>query len=278
VDCPIQDYRFTGQYDSNNEPLFDFVTLPVGVHDMDSITALFYARSRRNSSDFDRGRRQQQLLRAIWAQGKQGNWLLDVPTLYRDLTDIVDTNIPLEVMLQLAPIALSLEPTQIENHFFRLGYETQSWSAPDGSNVQLPQLAIIDTIRAFLTPPTENQLVTDGASVSVYDNSGTRVGLDRVATDRLLWEGLLSQAQGAASPPEKYADIQDTLIIDYTGSSKGNIADTLAEVLNVKPQNIFIEPDPNRSADYAVYLGASYDSCVDRDVRAPVDPIPTPTP
>ncbi len=278
VDCAIQDYKFTGEYDTNNEPIFEFYTLPVGVHQMDSITALFYARSRHSSSDFDRGRRQQQILRAIWSQGKQGSWVTDIPALYEQLTDVVETNIPLDVMIQLAPIALGLEPNQIENHFFRLGFETVSWSSPDGSNVQIPQLGIINTIQAFLTPPTENRLVGDGGRVAIYDNSGLGVQMDYVAADRLLWEGLISEPMGVGAPPADYADITDSLLIDYTGEEKGSIRDTLVKILNIQPSNVIIQPDPNRTADYAVYLAPNYSACVERDVLAPVDVTPTPQP
>ncbi|MBL1134201.1 MAG: LCP family protein [Chloroflexi bacterium] len=276
VDCSIQDYKFTGEYDENNEPIFEFYTLPVGVHHMDSITALFYARSRHSSSDFDRGRRQQQILRAIWAQGKQGSWVTDIPALYDQLTDVVETNIPLDVMIQLAPIALGLEPNQIENHFFRLGFETVSWTSPDGSNVQIPQLGIINTIQAFLTPPTENRLASEGSQVAIYDNSGLGVQMDYVAADRLLWEGVLSQPMGEGAPPAEYADHPDTILIDYTGEDKGSILDTLVEILNIPPDNIIVQPDPNRTSDFAVYLTSNYSACVDRDVRAPVDVTPTP--
>lgn len=276
VDCPIQDYRWTGEYDENDEPTFEFVTLPVGVHEMDSITALFYARSRKNSSDFDRGRRQQQILRAIWYESKSGNYLENIPALYSDLTEIVETNIPIDVMIQLAPLALTLEPNQVENHFFRLGYETTSFSAPDGGNVQLPNLAIIDTIRAFLTPPTENKLVTDGASIAIYDTSGLGNQMDLVAAERLIWEGLATTAMGTAEMPSEYQDNPNTAIIDYTGDTKGSSIRAIMNVLNIPAENLDIQPDPDREVDIRIYLTDTYSSCVGRDVVEPVEATPTP--
>lgn len=275
VDCPIQDYRFTNTYDDEGNPVFEFVTLPVGVHDMDSTTALFYARSRKNSSDFDRGRRQQQLLRAIWRDSLEGDYLNNIPQLYSDLTEIVETNIPLDVMIQLAPLALSMEPNQVENHFFRLGYETQPWTAPDGSNVQLPQLAIIDTIRAFLSPPTENQLVTDSARIGIYDVSGTDSQLDVVATERLIWEGLYPRAMGKAELPDGHDE--GTILVDYTGgSSKGSSVRRIAQTLNIQRDYIDIVLDASTEMDVEVYIDSDYSSCVDRDVTEPVEATPTP--
>jgi LCP family protein required for cell wall assembly len=272
VDCPIQDYRFTGNYDENNEPIFELVTLSIGVHEMDSITALFYARSRKNSSDFDRGRRQQQLLRAIWYEARTEGYLDlgNIPTLYNDLTQIVETNIPLDVMIQLAPLALSMEPNEVENHFFRLGYETTSFTAPDGGNVQLPNLAIIDTIRAFLIPPTENRLVSDSAKIEVYDNSNLGMRLDLVASERLVWEGLAPSAKGIGHPPTEYAGNGNSILIDYAGDTKGSSVKAIMRYLNIPATNYFPQPDPNRTTDIAVYLTDTYSSCFERDVIAPV--------
>lgn len=279
VDCPIQDYLFTGDYDANGEPLFDFVTIEPGVRRMNSTEALFYSRSRRNSSDFDRGRRQQQLLRALWQEGKSGGWLADVPTLYNQLTQVVETNVPLEVMLKLAPFALTIEPNAVENHFFQLGYETRSWGAPDGSNVQLPNAgALIETIRnEFLVPPTQNRLVTDAARIAIYDNSGRQVGYDVVAVQRILFEGLVGEARGIGVPPDEFSVSNEApVIIDYSGSRKGSSVNALAEILQVPPSNIFVSPDPNRDVDIAVYLNPGYNPCVGREIIAPTTSTPTP--
>lgn len=276
VDCPIQDYRWTGDYDENDEPTFEFVTLHVGVHEMDSITALFYARSRKNSSDFDRGRRQQQILRAIWYQAKGGNYLENMPALYGDLTEIVETNIPVDVMIQLAPLALVLEPNQVENHFFRLGYETTSFTSPDGGNVQLPNLAIIDTIRAFLTPPTENRLVIDGADIAIYDTSGLGNQMDVVASERLIWEGLAAIAMGETEMPSEHEIDDNTIIIDYSGETKGSSIREIIRLLNIPVDNLAIVPDANREVDIKIYLTDTYSSCVERDIVDPIEPTATP--
>ncbi len=276
VDCPIQDFRWTGEYDENDEPTYEFITLSVGVYEMDSITALFYARSRKNSSDFDRGRRQQQILRAIWYEAKSGNYLENIPALYSDLTDIVETNIPIDVMIQLAPLALTLEPNEVENHFFRLGYETTSFTAPGGGNVQLPNLAMINTLQAFLTPPTENKLVIDGANIAIYDTSGLGNQMDLVAAERLIWEGLATNAMGTAEMPSEYQDNPNTVIVDYTGDTKGSSIRTLMDVLNIPAANLDIQPDPDRDVDIRIYLTDTYSSCVGRDVIQPVESTPTP--
>jgi LCP family protein required for cell wall assembly len=263
VDCPIQDYLWTGEYDDNEQPIFELTTLPIGVHHLNSREALWYSRSRRNSSDFDRGRRQQQVLRAIWAEGRDLGLITDLPNLWDDLNQITQTNVPLSVMLELIPLALQIQPNQIENHFFRLGIETTPWTLNGGENVQVPNPsgAMISLIQNFLTPPTENQVVGDQARIEIYDASGQGGQWDVVAADRLAWEGLLAQPMGATSET-----IEKTFIIDYTGSTKGSSLETLARILNVDPDDIQIEPDPNRTTDFQIVLGGDYNSCVDRQV------------
>jgi hypothetical protein len=61
----------------------------------------------------------------------------------------------------------------------------------------------------------------------------------------------------------------DSVIYDYTGTSKGSSLNQLVSLLNVKPEDIKVEPDPNRTVDFKIILGASYNSCVDRQWVAP---------
>lgn len=269
VDCPIQDYRFTGEYDDEGEPTFELITLDVGLYEMDSITALFYARSRRNSNDFDRGRRQQQIIRAIFSEARSSGYLLDVPQLYDDLTSIVDHNVPLDIMLQLAPLGLTMEPNDIESHFLQTGRHTQGYTSRSGAAVQLPSEDLFREIESFLIPPTQNRLVLEGARIGVFDGSGVGMRWDVVAADRLVWEGLNPLPLGEAQPPGDLALDNGSIVVDYTGESKGSSIDTIARILNIPPSNVYSYPNPDRTVDYAVYLAPGYDACVDRQIIDP---------
>jgi len=261
VDCPIQDYLLVG-YDDAEEPIFELTTLPVGVHTLDSTEALWYSRSRRGSIEFDRGRRQQQVLRAIFNQSRDGGILTDLPNLWTQMNETVDTNLPLTAIVELLPLALQLEPNDIENHFFRSGNETRGWQTPSGDSVQLPNPAMITLVQNFLTPPTENRVVADAARIEIYDGSGTNAQWDSVATNRLLWEGLL------AAPMGEYEEvIPETIIIDYSGSTKGSSLESIVGALNINPNNLEITPDPDRTSDFVVILGEDYNSCVDRQIN-----------
>src|SRR5690606_11698604 len=99
--------------------------------------ALWYARSRHSSDDFDRGRRQQQVLRAVWRKARDSGLLGNVIPLWNQGSQYVQTDMTLEDILSLAPLALSLDPSRIEDFRLIRTYHTTPWQPPDGSNVQV---------------------------------------------------------------------------------------------------------------------------------------------
>jgi LCP family protein required for cell wall assembly len=68
-------------------------TMDPGVIHMDGDTALWYARSRARSSDFDRTRRQQEVLRALYREALRPDLLARIPELYNALQYSVRTNL-----------------------------------------------------------------------------------------------------------------------------------------------------------------------------------------
>ncbi|GAB4570465.1 MAG: LCP family protein [Anaerolineae bacterium] len=270
VDCAIQDYRFEG-YDEWGEPIYRLYTLPVGLHHLDSDMALWYARSRRNSSDFDRGRRQMQLLLAIYREAKEQGLLAQAIELWPRLNEIVETNLTLPDIIGLLPIALNLDPARIRTFNFIRTYHTTPWQPPDGAFVQLPNREpITQLINNFYLPPTENQLVREGARIEVINGSGNP-GWGWVAAERLAWEGFVPIVNETATPDEL---VPSTQIIDYTGRTKGSSLNSIVDALNATANNVRVEPDPNSPVDFRVVVGADYNSCT----FGVLPPQPTPTP
>jgi LCP family protein required for cell wall assembly len=271
VDCAIQDWRLREpDLDPTVEDNWEIFTLSVGVQTMDGDLALWYARSRRTSSDFDRGRRHQALLRALWHRIRGLNLIDQLSDVWPQVLETVQTDITLDDMLSLAPLALSLDTSHIASYLFRPNIEVTFWTSPEGASVLAPNRpAIAELEHQMIQPPTEHQLVREGARVEVVNASGVPE-LDQVAADRLAWEGFVPVV---GDPASSYRDY--TVIYDFTGQTKGSSLGTLQAALRVSNEGVIIEPDANRTVDFRVVIGGSYSSCT-YGVLPPVTPTPEP--
>jgi len=257
VDCTYQDYALIGAElpDGTIDLGEGLRQLNVGYYDMNGAQALWFSRIRNNSSDFDRGRRQQQVIRAIWRNALGSVNLTNIGQLWEQGMSILETDMRLEDFIGLLPIGLGLDINQIRNFTFTPTYHTNSWTAPDGANVQLPVTELVTQLmNDFYRPPSANQLLINGASIAVYNGTINPLW-DRVAADRLLWEGFSAVALDSAE------DTAETILIDYTGQQKGGSTREIARILNVRAENVLSQPDPNRTHDFAVIIGSNYNSC-----------------
>src|SRR5512138_435981 len=135
VGCPYTDWRLIDpSYDPYNENNWALYTVEPGVAHMDGDLALWYARSRMRSSDFDRGRRQQEVLRALYARGLQLDALLHIPQLYGEFQSAVDTDLSLEDLLSLAPLAKDMSAPRIRSYYITR-QEVTAWRTPGGAAV-----------------------------------------------------------------------------------------------------------------------------------------------
>jgi LCP family protein required for cell wall assembly len=257
VDCPLTDYRIAGpDLDPEDLDNYRWYTLPVGLHHMDGSLALWFSRSRQTTSDFERNRRQQLILRAIWGRVKEMGMVSQIPMLWEQVTGLVATNLTLSDVVGLAPVALALDGSRMRSYF--LGPEQVAPRTTEaGASVLMPRPDKVRRIVELLyTPPTSNALFAESPSLEVYN--GTENGdWDRVAVSRLGWEGFTPVDAGLAAE----TDYSDTLIYDYTGGAKPGSLDALMRALNAKEENVINAPDPNQIYDFRVILGASYNAC-----------------
>lgn len=256
VDCALEDYRLIAGRNPDNPNNYALYELTPGLHHMNGDDALWYVRSRITTSDFDRNRRQQVLLRAIWAQFQRTNNWSKLSELWDVFHSTVTTDMTLNDLLELLPIAISLDYNLIESHFIGAG-EVEPFTTDSGAAVLrlLPSRAeaVID---AFLTPPTLNRLYQEHPRIEVVNQSG-HDQMDLIAADRLTWEGFIPHTTEPAQPQV----MSETIIYDFTGVTKGSSLAVLQRVLNIPLSNVVYIPDPDRDVDYRVVLGANYDSC-----------------
>jgi polyisoprenyl-teichoic acid--peptidoglycan teichoic acid transferase len=98
--------------------------LPAGMQTLDGSTALYYMRARYSSTDFDRARRQQQVLLALRDKLKSAGVLLNPVMLNRMLGIFernVITDIPFSQVPQLASLAAKADTSKVRHLVFETG-------------------------------------------------------------------------------------------------------------------------------------------------------------
>lgn len=260
VDCDYRDYYPVAEADEGRSEASNYRlrTLPVGYYTFDGFDALWYARIRRYTDDFDRGRRQQQLLRSIWRALRSQGLAAAVPRMWGEISEIVDTDIPLDLMLRLLPQVINMDLGSVENLTFRKTYHTRKWTTPAGSEVLLPNIdAVAELMQDFYTPPSPYQAALIGPSIAVLNASG-QDSWDIVASERLRWGGYNAVALGRTQDDRALAS---NLLIDYVATEKGSLVPGLLAALNMNEDQVQREPTADRRYDYQVLIGRDYKSC-----------------
>ncbi|MBW8010827.1 MAG: LytR family transcriptional regulator [Chloroflexi bacterium] len=132
---------------SDQRDKFGVYTVLAGIVHMDGETTLWYVRSRGTSSDFDRTRRQQEVLQAIFFKTLSLDGVTRAPQLYQQYIETVLTNLTLDDILPL----LSLAPQLANgNGFSRYAVgpnQVTPWVNPfNGAQVLLPNQEAVRAI------------------------------------------------------------------------------------------------------------------------------------
>ncbi|TAK12468.1 MAG: hypothetical protein EPO32_08485 [Anaerolineae bacterium] len=117
-------------------------TVQAGTVRMDGETALWYVRSRYSSSDFDRGRRQQEVLLAIFKKILSLDGVRGAAALYDRFDEIVQTDIGLLDVVGIAPLAAQIDPGNIRRYSVGPDLVTPWINPYNGAQVLLPNLSL----------------------------------------------------------------------------------------------------------------------------------------
>ena len=140
---PLSEYTANGWFN-----------IPAGLNHMDGDTALYYSRSRYSTSDFDRNRRQQEVITAIVDKMMNLYTIAKIPELYRIYSDNVTTNIKLRDVIPLIPVAARIKSTDKIQHYYIGPPQVSSWRTPTGAAVLLPKKdAVMEVMRKALNSP-----------------------------------------------------------------------------------------------------------------------------
>jgi LCP family protein required for cell wall assembly len=129
-------------------------TIPAGVNHMDGATALYYTRSRKSTSDFDRNRRQQEVVTAVIDKLMSLYAISKIPELYQAYSNSISTNIKLKDVIPLIPVAARFTNAKKIKHYYIGRGQVSSWITPGGAQVLLPnRAAVLDVMRKALNSP-----------------------------------------------------------------------------------------------------------------------------
>jgi LCP family protein required for cell wall assembly len=117
-----------------------------GLMHMDGDLALWYVRSRYTSSDFDRGRRAQEVMQALFAKMISLNAITRAPELYNQFVAAIDTNIGLDAILPMLGLASQLgDGSSVASYVIDTNQVTP-WTTSGGGYVQLPNTEAIQAV------------------------------------------------------------------------------------------------------------------------------------
>ncbi|HOI05402.1 MAG TPA: LCP family protein [Candidatus Woesebacteria bacterium] len=94
---------------------YETIYFPAGLQKMEGAEALKYVRSRHSSSDFDRSRRQVEVLTGIRKKLFELEALSHIPDFFKKVNQHVTTDLNLEILEYLAPLLLNANDFTIKN-------------------------------------------------------------------------------------------------------------------------------------------------------------------
>jgi len=268
VECSLSD-TFPDLDSSTGQTDVDW--LP-GIHHLDGKHALWYARSRWSTSDFDRNRRQQQVLRSLYRQIMTLDIVPRIPQLWAVLDETVSTDLGLDELLYLGAVGSRLDMINVKGRFVGKSV-VQSWTAPNGAYVLVPYYKALGTlVSEALASPASARAQQRAFRVQVW-NGTPYEGLGHVAAERLRWEGFEVMSVGPAD-----GIYPRTQIVDFTTSSKGSAVPRLMRLYKRSNDDVISQPTEGSAVDFRVILGSDYDPCVATKNDWYPGPLATPTP
>ncbi len=250
VERPIFDATYPSE-DYGYERLY----IPAGLQVMNGDLALRYARTRHASSDFDRSRRQQQVLRAMLHEVRARGLLSQaalLPELVRDLQESVSTTLPLSdlnTLRGLAALAQRLDAERILTLSINPNDVGIVWES--GSDIYWDPADVAAQVARLQAGPAAK---VEPARVQVLNGAGVP-GLAGRVTARLAAQGFSLADPGDA--PRIYERSQ---LIDYRG--RPETLRRLVETLGLDPGDVYTVPPPGAppggGADLVLILGENY--------------------
>lgn len=255
IACAYTDWRLIdSSYDPYNENNWWLFTVGPGQIHMDGDLALWYARSRLKSNDFDRGRRQQEVLRSIFSKALQTDTFTKIPQLYNDFSSTVVSDLGLADLLRMTPYAVNFTNADIRGYYIRPPYVT-SWTTPGGASVLLPIEDSLSQMLLEATTLSPRAAQREAVKIEVQ-NGSTSDTWDALAASRLNYAGYQT---GISSADRR--DYSASVLVDFTPGQDPSQQQAITSTLGLYAANIISLPDANSPVQYRLILGYDYEPC-----------------
>jgi LCP family protein required for cell wall assembly len=259
---PDQDVKVERIGDANSQQILkagEPVTL-------DGPLTLSYARERHTSmDDFDRSRRQQEVIMAIRDRLLQFNnlpkLLSRAPALYNELSSGIKTNLDLQQIIQLGSTIVNLPKDKLQQ-FSISPKEVSNGTSPDGLSILIP---IPDDIRAIQqtvfstsgsasplsgTSTGEDVFRQEGARINVVNASGTP-GRGQQAADALSSRGMNITSVNENGNFQQQSSL-------YISNSKPFAIQAIATLFQIESNRVQLALDPSAQSDVTLFIGADW--------------------
>jgi LCP family protein required for cell wall assembly len=254
--CPYTDWHIIDPSKSKaNEDNWALKTIGPGIVHMDSDLALWYARSRQRSSDFDRGRRQQEIIRSIFNKALKLNMLTRIPQLFEEVHDTVITDFSLGELLALAPVAAKIRSVDIRSYFIN-NELVDGWRTPTGGSVLLPDGQLIERMLVeALNPPGESEQINTSIIVEIWNGTNNN-NWDILAAERLNYAGYNFHI-GIAD----HRNYTNSFLINFSEELETNSISNLLSIFNIPFSRLEHISNPDSPFQYRIIIGSDFNPC-----------------
>lgn len=254
VRCPLYDVF----PDPDNPTITGTLSLPTpGRYHLDGKQALWYMRSRHSTGDFDRSRRQQQVLEGLLDRLREGGWLLRVPSLWSGIRQMVQTDLGLDEVLWLASIGLRLDRSRIARGWLHpvVASEIISTTTESELFVYLPTEQTYSYLERFLLGPLPSR-ASPIARVEIINASGNPL-YGEMAAEILREAGFEAVRMVEAIP-----DGRPTRVVAMSAAGSSSTTQALLRAFRLPGSRLEVSPEPGAEAPYRIWLGPDFNPCV----------------
>jgi hypothetical protein len=215
--------------------------------------------------DFDRSRRQQEVIMAIRDRLLQFNnlpkLLSRAPALYNELSSGIKTNLDLQQIIQLGSTIVNLPKEKLQQ-FSISPKEVSNGTSPDGLSILIP---IPDDIRAiqqtvFSTSGSASPLSGTSTGEDVFRQEGARINVVNASgtpgRGQQAANVLSSRGMNITSVNENGNFQQQSSL--YISNSKPFAIQAIATLFQIESNRVQLALDPSAQSDVTLFIGADW--------------------